>query len=192
MNGLRFLTRHATARPGIGLRMTHQGAQCYYRLRRRRYHPARQFHALGRLGAGRSYHERAVLVSGLWPVPEQPEPCPSCGQRNPKGLGGDGDLCVLCRGYCSPRPAHLARPVWHPRYSSFRLCASRQRPRTRFTYNRFHARYYRTRRRLGAQARRLGFEQVRPGVWFDRAGSVVYLQSAVDLMPTDNVVWALS
>ena len=109
---IRYLTRHATARPGLeracrahrlglpipkGLRFTFQGGQCYYFQLRRRYHPARQFHALGARGRGRSLHERAMLSQGLYSAPARPAPCALCGQRNPKGL--HASICSICLDY---------------------------------------------------------------------------------------------
>jgi len=131
-------------RLGLPVPLGHRHPGLAWYVQRRRNQVDRQFHALGRLGIGRSYHQRAVLISGLWPTPARPAPCSCCGQLNPKVMAEH--YCQICLDYfqrsgfllpdpgrfplARPRPTHrprIARPFRVPGVNL--LIRSRQRPR---------------------------------------------------------------
>lgn len=127
----------------MGIRYRYIGLR-YYRLRR--YHPERQFSALGRLGIGRSPRERAALLYGLGPWPVRPldqaeqDSLDAYEYRLASYCACFGDAlehpaCLLA-GHClrlndAPRyffRSNIARPLCFPSDPMHMLRASRQRP----------------------------------------------------------------
>lgn len=132
---IRFLSEFPAPQPRASYPRDHRGAPSgylfYWRLRRR-YHPDRQFHALGRLGIlGQGYHERAALISVVYPTPARAEPCAWCGQLNPKGL--NPQICAICmdyyrrNGFLLPSPDRFAAPPARPEARRARIATP---PRT--------------------------------------------------------------
>lgn len=164
--------------PGLGRSAVRASWFTPYWRMRRRYHPARQFHALGARGAQMNTIVRAALVYGLGVFAVRP-------------LAGPADQVPFRRS---------RHPDWKPwrrvlygwddrgiRYSRYSARTYEPRPRTKFAYSPTRAKYFTRRRDLVARALARGYERIKVGLWYDRAADVVYNQSAVDLRPIEHV-----